>query len=143
MKRNSLYYVIVVLGIGLVLAGFGLLRFLFDDAGSMSVFPYLMIGLGCGIFGHGMGAILSGKAVEKHPEAARQLAIEVNDERNVSIGNSAKAKAYDMMVFSFGALMVSFALMNVDLVVILLFVFTYLVVVGYGIYYRLKLDKEM
>lgn len=59
------------------------------------------------------------------------------------IANCAKAKAYEMMVYVFGALMISFALMRVDMIVILLLVFAYLFVVAYGIYYRVKYDKEM
>ena len=48
-----------------------------------------------------------------------------------------------MMVFVFGALMIAFALMNVEWNVILLLVFAYLFVVGYGIFYRCKLEKEI
>ena len=48
-----------------------------------------------------------------------------------------------MMIYVFGALMISFALMEVDMVVILLLVFAYLFVVAYGIYYRYKYDKKM
>jgi 4-hydroxybenzoate polyprenyltransferase len=47
------------------------------------------------------------------------------------------------MVFVFGALMISFALMNVDLAVVLLMVFAYLFVVGSHIYYRVKFEKEL
>ena len=48
-----------------------------------------------------------------------------------------------MMVFVFGALMVSFALMGIDMTAILLMVAVYLFVVGYGIFYRIKYEKEM
>ena len=48
-----------------------------------------------------------------------------------------------MMVFAFGALMLTFALMNIDLVTVLLLVSTYLFVIGYGAYYRFKYDREM
>ena len=39
--------------------------------------------------------------------------------------------------------MVSFALMGVDMSALLLLVFAYLFVHGFGIYYRIKFDKEM
>ncbi len=39
--------------------------------------------------------------------------------------------------------MISFALMGVDLAPLLLLVFAYLLVVGYSVYYRIKLEKEM
>ncbi|HYF75143.1 MAG TPA: hypothetical protein VD757_01040, partial [Candidatus Nitrosocosmicus sp.] len=73
----------------------------------------------------------------------KQLEIDRHDERNIAIGNRAKAKAYDMMIYVFGALLLAFALMDVDMTALLLLVFAYLFVVGYGIYYRIKYDKEM
>ncbi len=71
------------------------------------------------------------------------MEINENDERNIAIANRAKAKAYDMMVFVFGALMLSYALMDTDMVASLMLVFAYLFVIGYGIFYRVKYDKEM
>lgn len=47
------------------------------------------------------------------------------------------------MTFVFGALMVSFALMGVDMIAVLLLVFAYLLVHGYAIYYRFRLEQEM
>ena len=47
------------------------------------------------------------------------------------------------VVYRYGALMVSFALMEVDLAAILLLVFAYLMVHGLAIYYRCRLEKEM
>lgn len=59
------------------------------------------------------------------PDLQKQLEIEQKDERNIAISNSAKGKAFDIMLFVYGALMLSFALMQVDLAAILLFVFCY------------------
>jgi hypothetical protein len=114
-----------------------------DPQGIMKALPYICVGLGCGTFGHGMGNIISRKSLKNSPTMQKQLEINRKDERNIMIVNSAKAKAYDMMIFIFGALMLSYALMNIDMVVILLFVFAYLFVIIYGIYYRVKYDKEM
>ena len=47
-------------------------------------------------------------------------------EQNIMIASRAKARAFDMMTFVFGALMVCFALMQIDLAAILLLVFVYL-----------------
>ena len=63
--------------------------------------------------------------------------------RYVAIANRAKAKAHDMMVFVFGALMLAFTLMGTDMTSVLLLVFAYLFVIGYAVYYRCKYDKEM
>jgi len=81
--------------------------------------------------------------LKKNPEIAKQQEIEQKDERNQEIANRAKAKAYDAMVFVFGALMVAFALMGMDFVPVLLLVGAYLYVVGVGLYYRFKLEKEL
>ena len=90
-----------------------------------------------------MGNIMSKRALKNHPDIQRQIEIEKKDERNIAIGSRAKAKAFDIMVFVFGALMVSFAMMGVELVAVLLLVFAYLLVIGCGVYYRCKYDKEM
>jgi hypothetical protein len=90
-----------------------------------------------------MGEIISRRAVKNHTDIEKQIKINKQDERNVAIGNRAKAKAYDMMIFIFGALMLVFALMGIDMAAVLLLVLAYLFVVGYGIYYRCKFEKEM
>ena len=90
-----------------------------------------------------MGNLLSERAVRKDPELKKQLDIEKKDERNIAIADRAKGKAFDMMTFVSGALMVSFALMDVAMAPLLLLVFAYLLVHGYSIYYRVKIEKEM
>ena len=109
----------------------------------MRTLPYVCIGIGCGLFGHGMGNVISERAINSDPELKKKLDIEKNDERNVAIANRAKGKAFDMMTFVFGALMLSFALMGIDMVAVLLLVFAYLLVHGFALYYRFKFDKEM
>lgn len=143
MKKNGMEYIITVIGILILGTGLFLAKTITDPQGFMKALPYICIGLGCGIFGHGMGNIISRKALKNSPNIRKQLEIDKNDERNVAIGNSAKAKAYDMMIFVFGALMLSYALMGIDMIVVLLLVFAYLFVVTYGLYYRFKYDKEM
>ena len=136
MSKSVKDYILVIIGLVILAGGLISLKVVTEPQGIMLTVPYICIGVGCGIFGHGMGSILSRKALKNHPEVQKQMEIEAKDERNVTIANQAKARAYDMMVFVFGALMVSFALINVDLKAILLLVFAYLFVVGYGIYYR-------
>ncbi|WP_319001035.1 DUF6442 family protein [Clostridium algidicarnis] len=109
----------------------------------MLAVPYVCIGVDCGIFGHGMGNYISYKAIKGNPEVKKQLNIDKSDERNIEIANKSKAKAYDIMTFVYVALIVCFALMGIDIIAILLLVFTYLFVQGYGIYYRCKYEKEM
>ena len=143
MKERNYDVVKTVVGILLAAIGFVLLRRYADSQGVMAVLPFVCIGVGCGAFGHGMGGMLSRKALKGSPDLQKQLEIEQKDERNIAISNSAKGKAFDIMLFVYGALMLSFALMQVDLAAILLFVFCYLLVLGCSIYYRVKYEKEM
>lgn len=143
MKKNGMDYIITIIGILLIGVGLFLVKSITDPQGVLKALPYICVGLGCGTFGHGMGNIISRKALKNSPNIQKQLEIDKKDERNVTIGNSAKAKAYDMMIFVFGALMLSYALMGIDMIVILLIVFAYLFVIAYGLYYRSKYDKEM
>lgn len=132
-----------VLGLALTGAGIYLIKTVPDPQGIMRVMPFLLVGFGCGIFGHGLGELLAKKAAASDLEMARQVEIAQTDERNVMIGNMAKAKGYDMMTYVFGALMVAFALMGASWAVILPMVVAYLFVHGYAIYFRVKFDKEM
>lgn len=143
MKKCWVDYSLTIIGILLLGSGLFLIKSILNPQGIMKALPYICVGLGCGIFGHGMGNILGERAMKNNPEIKKQLEIEQNDERNIAIGNAAKAKAYEMMIYVFGALIMSFGLMGVDMVVLLLLVFAYLFVVFYGIYYRFKYDKEM
>lgn len=143
MKKNGMDYIITVIGILILAMGLFLVKTIADPQGFLKALPYICVGLGCGIFGHGMGNVISRKALKNSPELQKQLEIDKNDERNVAIRNSAKAKAYDMMIFVFGALMLSYALMGINMTAVLLLVFAYLFVITFGLYYRLKYDKEM
>ena len=129
---------ILLLGLGLYFVGSSM-----ELQGFMQVFPYVCIGLGCGAFGHGMGNIISRKKNRKDPAREQLLDIEKTDERNIAITNRAKAKAYNLMLFVFSALMIVFALMGVDMIAVLLFVAAYLFVQGYAIYFRCRYEKEM
>ena len=132
-----------VLGLALTGAGIYLIKTVPDPQGIMRVMPFLLVGFGCGIFGHGLGELLAKKAAASDLEMARQVEIAQTDERNVMIGNMAKAKGYDMMTYVFGALMVAFALMGASWAVILPMVVAYLFVHGYAIYFRMKFEREM
>ncbi len=142
MKTNKDYFLVVV---GFVLAAFGvyLINRWSIPTGFMLPVAYISIGSGCGMFGHGIGNIVSRNLMKKHPEVQKQLSIEQSDERNLLISYRAKSKAFDFMTYLFATIMLVFALMQIDLAAILLLVFAYLLVQGYGIYYRIRYDKEM
>lgn len=139
MKSKVTNYITIILGLLLLAAGLYLIK----TNGIAVGFPYVFVGLGCGLFGHGMGNVISERAIGSDPELKRKLDIEKNDERNIAIADKAKGKAFDMMTFVFGALMVSFALMEIDMIALLLMVSAYLFVHGFAIYYRIQFDKQM
>lgn len=143
MKSSKIDYISTAIGLLLLVTGIYFVKTLVEPQGILKALPYICVGIGCGIFGHGVGNLLSRKAIMNNPEIQKQNEIDRNDERNITIANRAKAKAYDMMTFVFGALMLSFALMGIDMVAVLLLVFAYLFVEFYGVYYRCKYDKEM
>lgn len=133
------YWIISLLGLAAVVAGFILARM---GAGSAPL-PYVLLGVGCGAFGWGAGELLKRRAVEGDPEIEKRLRIEQQDERNRTIADRAKARAYDAALYIFSALMLCFALMQVELAVILLLVGAYLLVVGVSIYYYVKYNREL
>ncbi len=142
MKKKT-GYVIVMIGILLLGSGLYFVKTISNPQGIMLTLPYVCIGIGSGLFGHGMGSILSRRAMQNNPQMRKQMEIEQNDERNIAIANRAKGKAFDMMTFVFGALMISFALMGADLAAVLLLVSAYLFVHGYALYCRCRYEKEM
>jgi hypothetical protein len=130
--------------IGLAIFGAGVAMLLFaGETGIMKTLPYVLIGIGCGVFGGNTGTAISNSVMRKSPEAARKAEIEARDERNTAIRNRAKAKSYDLMIMVFGALLLALALMNADLYLILGFVAAYLFVIGTNVYYHVKYSKEM
>lgn len=102
-----------------------------------------MVGMGCGLFGHGMGNIAGDRAIKNNPKIKEQLEIEKQDERNIIITARSKAKAYDIMVYVFGAIMIAFALMSVSLAAVIMLVCAYLFVVISAVFYRSKFEKEI
>lgn len=143
MNKKLINYFIVIIGITLLACGLILIKLIHTPQGILTTLPYICVGIGCGIFGNGVGIIINSRIMYNNQDLKKQMEIEQKDERNIAIQNSAKAKAYNMMIFVFGALIISLALMNVDMMVILILVTSYLFVMGYSVYCRIKYDKEM
>ena len=144
MKTSKkFHYLQVVLGVLLIAAGLILIKTVKEPEGLLRVLPFVFLGIGCGVFGSGVGALVSSRVLKDEPQLQKQMEIEQKDERNIAIANRAKAKAFDAMLYLFGALMITFALMTVELPAILLLVGAYLVVDGIFIYYLSKFHKEM
>ena len=142
MSRETRHYILALAGILCFITGLVLLKMVAEPKGVLQVLPYICIGIGCGVFGHGAGEIAANRTYAKNPQLRKQLEIEKQDERNVTIANKAKAKAYDAMLLVLGAVMIAFSLMNVPTTTILLLVGAYLLVVGVNIFYLNKYQKE-
>ena len=136
MKQDRKEIVWIVVGVVLWGIAVLLLRQNPGNSGFWRALPYVCLGVGAGLLGQG-------KALQSDPELARQQEIEAGDERNIQLAQRAKAKAFDLMVFVFGALLLVFALMGVEMTALLLLVAAYLLVQGYAVYCRVKLEKEM
>lgn len=141
--KNGRYLLFAALGAALLAAGFLLMKAAPGGERLPNALPYLCVGIGTGVFGQNLGELMRNLAVKSDPRAAKQIEIEVKDERNVAIGNRAKAKAYDLMLMVFGALLLTFALMQVQLSVILISVAAYLFIVFSQVFYGWKYRKEM
>ncbi|MET0017505.1 hypothetical protein [Oscillibacter sp.] len=138
--KKGVFFTLSVIGLVLIAVGLYFAKSAPETQGVMRVLPYYCIGIGCGAFGHGVGELIALKAAGN---LQKQIEIEKKDERNIAISNYAKGKAFDAMIYIFGALIVSFGLMNLAPYVVLMLVFAYLLVAGIAIYYRCKYDKEM
>ena len=143
MKQANRNRLITAAGIALLATGLVLLKCSAAPKGALLILPYICIGLGCGAFGNGLSGIVSQWAIKKDPDLQKQIEIDQNDERNIAISNRAKAKAYDVMLYVFGALMLVFALLEVDIAAVLLLVCVYLFVVGTFIFYLSRYHREM
>lgn len=143
MKKTGFNYLIGLLGLLLLGAGLLMIKLISEPQGILLPLQYVLVGVGCGVFGSGIGNIVNNRVMRKNPDIKKKEEIEIRDERNIAVRNSAKAKAYDIMVFVFSALMLAFALMQVEVAPILMLVFAYLFVIGARIYYQFKFNKEM
>lgn len=144
MKQYKIgrYVVLSIIGFVIMVAGLMLAKLLPETEGILKALPFLCVGVGAGIFGSNLGAAMRNNAARKDPQAAKQMEIEQKDERNQAIRRAAKARAYDMMLYVFSAILLAFSLMQVDIYVILTLVAAYLFIVFTNVYYLGKYNKE-
>ena len=144
MNKRKSGWPAFLIGLALLVGAWLLLRLCPDlDATGWRAVPFLALGVGCGVFGAGAGELLAGAAMKKHPELQKQNEIEQKDERNVALANRAKGRAFDIMLYCYGALMVCFVLMQVETAVVLLLTAAYLFILGCFVYYRVRYEREM
>ena len=100
-------------------------------------------GIGAGVFGQNLSGVIKIWTKNKAPQAAKNKEIEEKDERNISLRNMAKAKAYDLMVIVFGSMITAIALFKIDRTLVIAFIIAYLFVLFSSIYFTIKYNKEM
>lgn len=138
--KNSFF---ALLGLALVVLGiFGQKQGVSGEKTVEAIY-YLLIGLGCGIFGHFTGNIIRYFSIKNNEALRRQIEIEKKDERNIAIAEKSKSKAYDLMIYLFAAMLIMFSLMGADKVQIVIIVAIYLSIQLYGLYWRAIFEKEM
>ena len=131
------------LGLGLIVLGFFAHIMVASTDRGIAAVPYLLIGFGCGIFGHYTGNIISYLSTKNNEELKRQIEIEKNDERNKLIAEKSKSKAYDLMIYLFAAMLIMFSLMGVDKLQLIIVVAIYLSIQIYALYWRSKFERTM
>jgi hypothetical protein len=137
-KKTILYTFLLIAGVVFVCIG----GFVITGSELKSI-SGVCIGIGSGLFGMSIAQIIMIKIANKNPSYEHKKNIEVMDERNTYIRNTAKGKAFDVMGIALGILMLVYALINADLLVILLLVGVYLFIYGVYIVYLSKYSKEM
>lgn len=88
VRKNILF---ATLGLAILITGLALAMSMIIQ-GNMRILLYIFIGVGALIFGENLGVAI------KNYIPAREIEIEIKDERNMAIRNMAKAKAFDLML---------------------------------------------
>ena len=144
-NKNYVLKNILLSFLGVVLVALGL--YIYQKTLGMDktvvVIPYIFIAIGCGILGHFTGNLIQYYSTKNNEELKRQIEIEKNDERNVLIAEKSKAKAYDLMIYLFAAMLIIFSLMGADKLQILVLVAIYLSLQIYALYWKCKFESRM
>lgn len=144
-NKNYVLKNILLSFLGVVLVAVGL--FIYQKTLGMDktvvVIPYIFIATGCGILGHFTGNLIQYYSTKGNEELKRQIEIEKNDERNVLIAEKSKAKAYDLMIYLFAAMLIIFSLMGADKLQLVVLVAIYLSLQIYALYWKSKFESRM
>ena len=132
----------LVIRLCIVIVGAMLCKATRQDDSILSSLPYILIGIGSGVFGKSLDHVIK-VLINRKTDTANQILIEENDERNVMLADKAKAKAFDLMLLMYGGLMLAFGIMKEDIRLIVAMVAVYIVICGAVIAYRAYYDKRI
>lgn len=93
MKKLNSSYIVTIAGLLVLMVGLCMIKIFDGSENIMSTMYYVFIGLGCTIFGYGIGKTCTMQAEKADPKMAKRNLINKNDERNVAVRNKANAKA--------------------------------------------------
>ncbi|NLO49036.1 MAG: hypothetical protein GX111_12090 [Clostridiales bacterium] len=145
MKKHSIgrYFAFALFGFLLIAFGLALALLQTNPEGIMKALPFVCIGIGCGVLGGNLGIAIKMYLLRKDSRAAKQIEIEERDERNIAIRNGAKARAYDISVIVFSAVLLILALLQVEPYILFILIAANLFIIFSHIYFIWKLNKEM
>ncbi|MGM0437794.1 MAG: DUF6442 family protein [Bacillota bacterium] len=141
MKNKEIkFYILLIISIAVLSFGFISLNIKLFTKQWIAI-SYILVGIGFGGFGHSLGTIIKKNLLKKNSEVAKKITIEKNDERNISLMNSAKSKAFNAMIYIYGVVIFVLVLLNVELYIILFLISAYILVCGIYIYNFYKIRK--
>ena len=146
MKKNKNVikdYIFIITGIVLIVAGFYFHKNNTSADKMITAIPHILIYIGIGILGHFIGNVIQHTSIKNHEALERQIMIDKNDERNILIANKSKAKAYDLMIYLFAAMLIMFSLMKINKFAITIMVTIYLAIQIYALYWRHNFERTM
>lgn len=142
-KSVTRYIFGTVVGFLILATGAVAAKMMRETGGMVGALPYIFIGIGAGIFGNSSSNLIKILTLKNSPEVVESIEIEQNDERNVMILDKARAQSYQLAMFVYGALMLAFGLMKVDISIVLTMVIAYLFVTCSSVYFKYRLEKYM
>ena len=95
MKSKITNYATIIIGLLLLAVSLYLIKTSNDPQGVMRTLPYVCIGVGCGLFGHGMGNVISERAINSDPELKKKLDIEKNTSTSPCYGGTGSGALND------------------------------------------------
>ncbi len=142
-KKSGKYFFFSLLGLFIFAGGLLSVMLYPDRTGMYEVIPYLCVGIGTGIFGGNLGTAISNKITAGSPAALNQAESREKENRHHLIGDMAKARAYDLMLYVFPAILFVFTIMQVNMYIILTLVAVYLMNALSMIYFANKYHKRL
>jgi hypothetical protein len=139
-KGRLLYSILIIVGIMLIILGFYVSSRYGDSLKSTSG---ICFGIGAGLIGMSFAQLMLTNYEIKHPDAAKQNRIELNDERNTTIRLKARAKAGEILKWLIIAFDFLLIWLNVELYLILLLWGIYISYYLIKAYYTVKYQNEI